>query len=1131
MARKIAGLVLVAAGYAAPAAAQLDPLLFIKDTAPFVLLAIDTSNRMQRGAPTDPADFLATSNYYDPVIYPRTGSVAEATLGVTVVNTTSFYRRAYNSLTHVAGGSDKFNTALIGVTTDKDAGYNLFEASTRLALARAAVYQAIVQNLDDVQFGLLKMRQKDPAVATQGNSGPVVDANPGQNVPGTTEVSGGKWNVSRPTVTATNGSNSSVTDPLVLANDENSNEKIQELIGLDVRGVQRGPTNVSGYTPSPLIPAGQDDASATDAPIKYLLDDARKAADTLIDDDDDCTNTIVVLITGGGEGTTVAGLTGASPGTVASTFLNVRSGRRVPIYVIAIAPSTADVANLKLIATNSGGQYFEITKAEIDAALAAPNTYPSAIAGAVVVPELVHAINVAVQHGLGDPADVNTAPTVELPFGPFSEFQVTSPVIGTVNLENAKDILGVALPNTTVTDKTGSQIPQRSNVLLTAAFLLPGSAVTLPGGTVVPTSFNASLRAFRQYKPAVDASQPSGYKFVADGTRLWVACAPGPTPTGRTACKSTDATRRNLFTAKADGTIIPFNTTDPDNLAILAGLMNLSVADATAVITAIRNQPLAAIVDSTPAIMNPPSLDPPPDDAYPGFVAANKDRRAIIWVGTNNGILEAIDGRLGVEVWGFIPLNLLPKLKTQRLGQGLTTFEYLMDGSAKVADVRIEGTCDADHTQDCWHTHLIIGEGPGGVFYQSFDVTLKGMASAVGPDSDDLDAVLEYFVNPTRVTLNWEFPRYTSFDPTLNVFDPNSNQVQQFGDLQATAPEIEKTVGQTWSDPAVGQVKSAAGPYAVLVGSGFLPYSTQQQTNRNGKVAGTTFYLLSAKDGTVYSTKDVGSDAQNETIDDCSKHLNDGEKKHHGKKKKLFGCNKIKNALQSDPVATGPADSRFISKAYMGDLDGRVWRFDIDLDSTELPKVTATTKLLETGQDQPIFSSMATVNVGGANQYIFYGTGSDLLPSTDVNTRYRLVGVLDNGASGTKTLDEALDKTNDHATDEKVTSFPAVAGDIVFFTTTTFKPAKPCKAQDANLYAFTFIGGAAYDSTGDNKVDKKDKPLVASIVGERATAPFIVDQHLVFGTASRVAIFGDSQDYNNGVGQAGVRILSWREVR
>jgi hypothetical protein len=35
----------------------------------------------------------------------------------------------------------------------------------------------------------------------------------------------------------------------------------------------------------------------------------------------------------------------------------------------------------------------------------------------------------------------------------------------------------------------------------------------------------------------------------------------------------------------------------------------------------------------------------------------------------------------------------------------------------------------------------------------------------------------------------------------------------------------------------------------------------------------------------------------------------------------------------------------------------------------------------------------------------------------------------------------------------------------------------------------------------------------------------------VFGTGRNVSIFGNKDDFNNGVGQAGVRILSWREVR
>jgi hypothetical protein len=97
--------------------------------------------------------------------------------------------------------------------------------------------------------------------------------------------------------------------------------------------------------------------------------------------------------------------------------------------------------------------------------------------------------------------------------------------------------------------------------------------------------------------------------------------------------------------------------------------MNVSVTRAAEVIGHVRSQPLGAIVSSTPAIMDPPSIDPPPDSDYPGFAADNEERRTLIWIGTNDGMLHAIDGRLGQEVWAFIPFNLLPKLKELRFGQ------------------------------------------------------------------------------------------------------------------------------------------------------------------------------------------------------------------------------------------------------------------------------------------------------------------------------------------------------------------------------------------------------------------------------------------------------------------------------
>src|SRR5437588_12494438 len=128
MTRTQFGLLIVAMVQATPAFAQLDPLLFVKTTQPRILLAVDTSSRMQRDAPADPANSERTSSYYDPFPYPRLGSVAETTLGVTPANTVASYRRRYDGLLPASGLPDHFDTAFIRVTGDRSADYSLFEA-------------------------------------------------------------------------------------------------------------------------------------------------------------------------------------------------------------------------------------------------------------------------------------------------------------------------------------------------------------------------------------------------------------------------------------------------------------------------------------------------------------------------------------------------------------------------------------------------------------------------------------------------------------------------------------------------------------------------------------------------------------------------------------------------------------------------------------------------------------------------------------------------------------------------------------------------------------------------------------------------------------------------------------------
>lgn len=1047
-------------GGASSASAQLDPLLFLKRTKPNVILVVETANRMQHDA-TNPNDYI------DPNIYTKIGQRYETPLGLTVANTNANYRRLYKNLQYSNPGiGDKFNADSIQIVGDLpalNAAYANFDERTRLSVARRGMIAAVSQNSSVARFGLIKMRQNTPKLGAAGNSGLVNVANPLQISP-TDGNSTGKWLITRTTVAASN-STVGATDPLVKVDAANANTTILSTLSLGVG--QAGA----------MTPGGNDDKNTTDVPLSNMLDDAKTEAARITALDTECRNTVVVLIVSGGEGNT----TTADPAAKALQFLNIGANHRVPIYVIAIAPAATAVAQLQSIAANSGGQYTEITSAMVSA-----TSLPEA------VPQLVTAINTAVQHAFAAQADVDVAPTVTLPFGPSTESQTTSPIIGTVELQGATDITGAALPNDVIYKPNTAppqKIPQRSNVLVTSAFRLPG--------------FDGRLRAFRIYQPVADATRPSGFKFVNDGTRLWIACAPGAVPSAANAndaaltspCSAMATTSRNIYTALPDGSLVPFDTTQA---AALAPYLNVSgsIADATTVISFIRSQPIGAVVDSTPAIMDAPSLDPPPDSDYPGFAAGNAGRRSLVWVGANDGMLHAIDGRTGVEVWAFIPFNLLPKLKPLRSGQSVGSFKFLVDGSPKVADVKIDSH---------WRTYLIMGEGPGGTFYQTFDVTLDNMAASASSTAA-VGSVLTYFSNPMRIALKWAFPKYSSFDVSI----------VPYGDIAASATAVEKTVGETWSDPAIGQIESTSGPFAVLTGSGFLKYSVQQQANRNGAVGGTTFYILDAKTGAVLASRDVGNDNKAENVDNCSTAGN---------------CKQLKNALQADPVATGPADSRFITKAYIGDLDGRIWRFDIKLDGSLAPAINALTKVFDSDQKYPFFASMATVNVGGVQQYLFQGAGSDLLPATGVSDQYQLFVIRDNGASGTKTAQIALEAVDGQAGDEKVTGFPAVAGDIVFFSTTTFFPAAPCTLPNANLYAFTFIGGPAYDTNNSGNLTSADSTKVRTSIGARASAPFIVDQHVVFAAGGKIEMFGDNEDFNNGVGQAGVRILSWREVR
>ena len=539
-----------------------------------------------------------------------------------------------------------------------------------------------------------------------------------------------------------------------------------------------------------------------------------------------------------------------------------------------------------------------------------------------------------------------------------------------------------------------------------------------------------------------------------------------------------------------------------------------------------RNLPLGAIIGSTPAIMDPPSLDPPPDEDYgrPGtagtFAGDHKDRRSIIWVGANDGMLHAFDARTGFEVWALIPYNLLPKLQTLLDGQLVGRFDYFVDSSPKLAEVKVNGV---------WRTKLIIGQGWGGTFYQAFDVTEAGMGGGA-PESDSVAGVISSFANPTRVPFDWSFPRYSEFDTnvaaTIAVADgAPGDEVRFFGDLKGTASPAEKSVGFTWSDPAVGPLNQDRSVNAVIVGSGYFPAVEDQLPGRGvgSARAGRSLYLIDLATGTLLGGAASCGGSGSVGCVDVGDSVADGRK----------------NALQADPAAAGGSTSAtFVSKAYLGDVDGRYWRFDF----TETGTISFTL-MIDTGQ--PIYSSSALLFIGTSDQHMFVSTGSDLLPPTTPGGTgtFRLYGLRDEFpaagaatvfAQNLATVSSGAGDASLLATGERPTSAPSVAGDIVFFTTVVSDASAPCADVSSNLYALTFLGGAAYDTDNSGSVRRNENPIVATVAG-RATAPFIADQHVFFGTSgaagTSVEIFGDPEDFNNGVGQVGVRLLSWRELR
>lgn len=332
--------------------------------------------------------------------------------------------------------------------------------------------------------------------------------------------------------------------------------------------------------------------------------------------------------------------------------------------------------------------------------------------------------------------------------------------------------------------------------------------------------------------------------------------------------------------------------------------------------TQLLDRPLiGAIIHSRPIYVGPPREGYPFDGYLADFAARMASRKAVVYVGANDGLLHAFDAATGSEIFGFVPSAVMGRLPlyaalpatnaTAGTSDVAESAESTVRNSSTLADsiasaaneetagfIRVSGSGsksesddgkdddDKDHeekpetpapapaqlvytvdgfitTQDVrinnqWKTILVGGLGAGGQGLYALDVTNAGATATSEAAASAL--------------LLWEFD-----------------------------DRKDANLGYTYSRPSIIRLHDSADTWAVVVGNG---YFSEQADGRpgNGEAA---LLILNAATGQLIKKLSVDSPVGNQA-----------------------------NGLSSPTVIDENSDYR-ADYAYAGDLHGNVWKFDL----------------------------------------------------------------------------------------------------------------------------------------------------------------------------------------------------------
>jgi type IV pilus assembly protein PilY1 len=131
---------------------------------------------------------------------------------------------------------------------------------------------------------------------------------------------------------------------------------------------------------------------------------------------------------------------------------------------------------------------------------------------------------------------------------------------------------------------------------------------------------------------------------------------------------------------------------------------------------------LGDLVHSAPVFVGPPPFTGrgggtfPTVKPYSAFKSANENRRPLVYIGANDGMLHAFDAKTGSEAFAYVPNTVIQNLS--ELTKPDYAHHFYVDLTPSINDVyaSIGGSLD-------WHTVLIGGLGGGGKGYYALDIS------------------------------------------------------------------------------------------------------------------------------------------------------------------------------------------------------------------------------------------------------------------------------------------------------------------------------------------------------------------------------------------------------------------------